>query len=817
MEARQSRQPAPRPVDREVIELRDAVTAKLVHAVGKDVAEASDRDWFVATALAVRDRIVDHWLESTREADTAQKKEVYYLSIEFLIGRLLFDGLINLGLIEPVREALASMGVDLDRLRTLEPDAALGNGGLGRLAACFMDSMASLGIPATGYGIRYQYGLFKQEIHEGWQRELPDDWLAFRNPWEFERPGLTYPVRFGGAVEYVGGNTAQGLWYPAETVLAVAHDTPIVGWRGRHVNTLRLWTARPSDPLGLKTFNQDDYAGAVATRAQLQAICEVLYPSDATPAGQELRLRQEFFFTSAALQDIVHRHLDRYESLDSLPDKAAIQLNDTHPAIAVAELMRILVDEHEYSWADAWRITTATLNYTNHTLLAEALETWPTSLLGRLLPRHLQLIYLINWYHLKDLSGRGITDPALVSSLSLVDESAEKRVRMAHLAFVGSHKVNGVSALHTELMRSTIFRGLETARPGRIVNETNGISFRRWLFQANPELTSLLTEFLGERLLTDWGALKELERLAGDAAFTRRLREARQHNKEALADCVHELAGIRIDSSALFDVHIKRIHEYKRQLLNILEAIALYKAMQEQPANYPCRVKLFAGKAAFDYARAKLIIKLIHDVAQVINSDSALGDRLKMVFVPNYGVSLAETIIPAADLSEQISTAGMEASGTGNMKLALNGALTIGTLDGANVEIREHVGAENFFLFGLTAAEVEEKRRARFTGRDAVKTSPRLGEILESLASGLFSPDDPNRYRVLVEDLLGEDRFMVAADFDAYWNAQRAVDALWTEPERWWRASIMNTARMGSFSSDCTIRAYAADIWGLTG
>jgi starch phosphorylase len=814
MQSRQSHQPAPAPIDRKIGELRDAVAAKLAYAVGKHAADAGDHDWLIATALAVRDRIVDHWLESNRRAEAAPKKEVYYLSIEYLIGRLLFDGLINLGLVEPMREALAGMGVDLDRLRALEPDPALGNGGLGRLAACFMDSMASLGIAATGYGIRYRYGLFKQQIREGWQQELPDDWLAFHNPWEFERPELTYPVRFGGAVEYVGGNTAQGLWYPAETVLAVAYDTPVVGWRGHHVNTLRLWTARPSDPAN--TFHRGDYAGAVAARAQVEAISEVLYPSDATPAGQELRLRQEFFFTSAALQDIVHRHLDRYESLDSLPDKAAIQLNDTHPAIAVAELMRILVDEHEYSWGQAWRITTGTLNYTNHTLMAEALEAWPTPLLARLLPRHLQIIYLINWHHLNDLNARGITDPALVSSLSLVDESAEKRVRMAHLAFVGSHKVNGVSALHTELMRSTIFRGLEAVRPGRIVNETNGISFRRWLYQANPKLSSLLTEVLGERLLADTGALKGLERFAGDTGFIRRVREARLHNKSALADCVHELTGVRIQPSALFDVHIKRIHEYKRQLLNILETIALFKMTRTEPGNYPARVKIFAGKAAFDYARAKLIIKLIHDVAQVINSDSAVGDRLKVVFVPNYGVSLADQIIPAADLSEQISTAGMEASGTGNMKLALNGALTIGTFDGANVEIREQVGADNFFLFGLTAAEVEEKRRSRFAGRDAVKMSPLLGQVLDDLAAGTFSPDDPNRYRVLVEDVLGNDRFMVAADFDAYWKAQRAVDAMWREPERWWQASIMNTARMGSFSSDRTIRGYAEEIWGLT-
>jgi glycogen phosphorylase len=815
MRSSEFQQLAPTPLQRGIVELRDAVTAKLAYAVGKDTSDASDHDWLIATALAVRDRIVDHWLEATRRADAAQKKQVYYLSIEYLIGRLLFDGLINLGLLDPMREALASMGVDLDRLRALEPDPALGNGGLGRLAACFMDSMASLGIPAIGYGIRYRYGLFKQQIQDGWQQERPDDWLAFRNPWEFERPELTYAVRFGGAVEYVGGNTAQGLWYPAETVLAVGYDMPIVGWRGRHVNTLRLWTARPNGPLN--SLQRMDYAAVATARGQVGAISDVLYPSDATPAGQELRLRQEFFFTSAALQDIVRRHVERHDSLDSLPDYAAIQLNDTHPAIAVAELMRILVDDHEYSWADAWDITTRTLNYTNHTLMAEALETWPTGLLGRLLPRHLQIIYLINWYHLNDVNQRGFTDPALVSSLSLVDESTEKRVRMAHLAFVGSHRVNGVSALHSDLMRTTIFRSLEAARPGRIVNETNGISFRRWLYQANPQLTSLLREFLGERVLSDTGVLKELEPLSEDAAFARRFRQVRLHNKSALAECIHELTGVGVESAALFDVHIKRIHEYKRQLLNILESVALFKMMQAQPDRYPPRVKIFAGKAAFDYSRAKLIIKLIHDVGEVINSEAALGGRLKIVFMPNYGVSLAEQIIPAADLSEQISTAGMEASGTGNMKLALNGALTIGTLDGANVEIRDHVGAENFFLFGLTATEVAEKQRSRFAGRDAVNSSPLLGEVLDSIASGMFSPDDPNRYRALIDDILAADRFMLAADFDAYWNAQRAVDALWQQPDRWWRASIMNTARMSSFSSDRTIRGYAEEIWGLGG
>jgi glycogen phosphorylase len=801
----------------DVEELRADIVGKLTYSVGRDLVSASAHDWLFATVLAVRDRIVDRWMEARR---LAPRKQVYYLSIEYLLGRLLFDALTNLNLVEPTRAALAGIGVDLDQLRRLEPDAALGNGGLGRLAACFMDSMASLGIPAHGYGIRYQYGLFKQEISEGWQQELPEDWLAAGNPWEFERPALAYPIQFGGVVEYLAGSTeqARGLWYPDETVVAVAYDTPIVGWRGRHVNTLRLWSAHTSDPIALKAFNRGDYVGAMAARAQAEAISRVLYPSDATPAGQELRLRQEFFFTSASLQDIVRRHLEQHASLDSLPDQVAIQLNDTHPAIAVAELMRILVDERDYSWRNAWRITTSTLNYTNHTLLPEALETWPVSLFNRLLPRHLQIIYLINWHHLRELADHGISDPATTAALSLVDEGIEKRVRMGHLAFVGSRRVNGVSALHTDLMRRTVFGQLAATRPGHIVNKTNGINFRRWLYQANPGLTSLLIDVLGENVLDDDRVLQALERFAGDAGFLRCFADTRFANKVTLSRCVHELTGTTIDPSALFDIHVKRIHEYKRQLLNILEAVALFQSIRAQPQlDWTPRVKIFAGKAATDYTRAKLIIKLAHDVGRIINTDPLIGDRLKIVFLPNYGVSLAELIIPAADLSEQISTAGMEASGTGNMKLALNGAITIGTLDGANVEIRERVGGDNVFIFGLTAEQVEEKRRARLSGREVVHVSPLLAQVIDDLESGMFSPDEPGRFRELVDGLLDHDHFMVLADFEAYWTAQRAVDERWRRPDEWWRASILNTARMGWFSSDRTIREYAHDIWGVAG
>ena len=796
--------------------LRDGILNKLTYSCGKHPANAGPYDWYVATVLAVRDRIVDRWLASDHETETKKKKRVYYLSVEFLIGRLLFDTLINLRMVETARHALSGLGVNLDQLRKLEPDAALGNGGLGRLAACYMDSMAALAVPAFGYGIRYEHGLFAQDIRDGWQHELPERWLAFGNPWEFERLEAEYSIRFGGTVEHADGapgGTARGLWNPDERVLAVAHDIPVVGWRGRHVNALRLWSARSTTPVHLSTFNQGDFVGATAPRAQAEAISRVLYPSDATPFGQELRLRQEYFFTSASLQDIVRRHLEQFEDLTSLPDHAAIQLNDTHPAIAVAELMRILVDEHDLAWDEAWRITAATLSYTNHTLLPEALESWPASLLDRLLPRHLQIIFLINRLHLDDAMAKGLTDPATLANISLIQEDHDKRVRMGHLAFVGSHKVNGVSALHTELMRKTVFRDLDRAVPGRIVNMTNGISFRRWLFEANTGLTSLLTRTLGERLLDDPQALVALERLAGDAGFVERYAATRSANKESLARRIHELVGITVDPSAMFDVHIKRIHEYKRQLLNILEAVALYRAIRAEPGrDFVPRVKIFAGKAAASYERAKLIIKLAGDIGRVINGDGVVGNRLKIVFLPNYSVSLAEEIIPAADLSEQISTAGMEASGTGNMKLALNGALTIGTRDGATLEICDRVGDEHLFMFGLNADQVEDRRRQHFSGRDAAARSPRLTDAIDCIRNGMFSPDEPDRFLALGEAVLGTDNFMVAADFDAYWDAQRAADARWARPD-WWRSSILNTARMGWFSSDRAVREYAQAIW----
>jgi starch phosphorylase len=816
MSQAQHRVPSSEPLTAVEAELRDAIQAKLVYGLGKNPATARESDWYRATAMAVRDHVVDIWMKSRRETKRLKKKRVYYLSIEFLVGRLLLDTLTNLRLAEPARRALHSLGLDLDRLREVEPDAALGNGGLGRLAACFMDSMAALGIPAYGYGIRYEHGLFEQRIRDGWQEEHPETWLMHGNPWEFPHPDKRYTVSFGGVVEYLGGDeaTARAIWYPAEMVLAVPHDTLFGGWRGRHANALRLWQAQAPSPIHLSALDHGDLIGATAARVRAEAISRVLYPNDATAQGQELRLRQEYFFTSASLQDITRRHLEEFGTLDSLADQAAIQLNDTHPAIAVAELMRILVDEHNIGWTRAWRITRATLSYTNHTLLPEALETWPVELFGRVLPRHLQIIYLINWFHLKAVERAGCADPEFLASVSLVQENGDKRVRMGHLAFLGSHCVNGVSALHTELLRKTVFGDLAGTVPTQIINKTNGITFRRWLYDANGPLTGLLVRTLGERMLDEPEVLQGLEQLVTNEDFVAQYRKARTHNKLRLAALLHKCTGVRLPSQALFDVQIKRVHEYKRQLLNLLEAIALYQAIRADPnGEWAPRVKIFAGKAAASYTRAKLIIKLANDIAKVVNADPVVGDRLKIVFAPNYSVSLAEAIIPAADLSEQISTAGMEASGTGNMKLALNGAITIGTLDGANVEIREKVGADNVFIFGMNATEVDRTRELGFTGAAAVDESPRLKAVLDALGDGTFSPDDVSRYAPIVQSLLAEDRFMVAADFDSYWDAQRAVDRLWRTPADWWRMSILNTARMGWFSSDRTVREYARDIW----
>ncbi len=805
------------PEPHDVASFRAAILSKLRYMAAKDPGLARDRDWLVAVSLATRDRVVNRWNETTRRTLRHARKHVYYFSLEFLVGRMLLDALSNLGLVATARAALEDLGVDFDRIRRLEPDPALGNGGLGRLAACFMESMATLGIPAHGYGIRYDHGIFRQVLRDGWQHELPEDWLRFGNPWEFERPEATASVGFGGRVEEIvaSDGSRRSVWHPAETVLAIAHDMPIPGWRGKHVNTLRLWSARAADPLSLSEFNRGDHVGALADRVRLEAISRVLYPSDETPAGQDLRLRQEFFFASASLQDLLRRHCAQHGELGSLPDHAAIQLNDTHPAIAVPELMRLLVDVHRMSWDAAWRIVTQVFNYTNHTLLPEALETWPVGQLAALLPRHLEIIVRLNAEHLDALRAHG-RDGDFIAAVSLIDETNGRRVRMGHLAFLGAHRVNGVSALHTELMRRTVFRDLHATHPEKIVNKTNGITQRRWLFQANPALTALLVDALGPAVCDDPDALTGLVPLAADAALQERFAKQRRSAKLALARLVAELTGTSVDPSALFDVQIKRVHEYKRQLLNVLQTIALYQAIRADPGRgWVPRVKLFAGKAAAGYRTAKLIIKLIHDVGRVINADSAVRGLLTVAFLPNYNVSLAEAIIPAADLSEQISTAGMEASGTGNMKLALNGALTIGTLDGANIEIRERVGADNFFCFGLTADEVMARRATGLGMAAEIEASPALAGAVAALEDGSFAPDEPGRFRELAAALRERDYFMLCPDFERYLGAQRQVDAKWRDAAAWWRAAILNTAHVGFFSADRAIREYASEVWLL--
>ncbi|WP_420854960.1 glycogen/starch/alpha-glucan phosphorylase [Shinella kummerowiae] len=800
----------------DVEQLATELLERLKYRIGKDPKVAKPHDWLTAAILVARDRITDKWMDSTRRTYATGAKRVYYLSLEFLIGRLMRDAMTNTGIMDAMREALASHGVDIDVIAELEPDAALGNGGLGRLAACFMESMATVDVPAYGYGIRYVHGLFRQQMADGWQVELPETWLAHGNPWEFERRESSYEIGFGGAVETIniGEDKQRFVWKPAERVIATAYDTPAVGWRAKRVNTLRLWAANPIDPILLDAFNAGDHIGALKESNKAESLTRVLYPADATPAGQELRLRQEFFFCSASLQDILRRHLQQYPDFTSLPDAVAIQLNDTHPAISVAELMRLLNDVHGLDFDAAWDITRRTFSYTNHTLLPEALETWPVPLLERLLPRHMQIVYAINAKILLEARKQAGFEDQRIRSISLIEESGERRVRMGNLAFVGSHSINGVSALHTELMKETVFADLHKLYPDRINNKTNGITPRRWLMQCNPGLFNLVREAIGDAFMDDADQLKALDAFADKKDFQERFAAIKRENKNRLANLVGSRMGVRIDPAAMFDIQIKRIHEYKRQLLNIIEAVALYDQIRSHPElDWVPRVKLFAGKAAPSYHNAKLIIKLANDVARVINNDPSVRGLLKVVFVPNYNVSLAEIMVPSADLSEQISTAGMEASGTGNMKFALNGALTIGTLDGANVEMRDHVGEENIVIFGMTAEEVAKVRAEGHNPRAIIEQSKELSQALAAISSGVFSPDDRNRFTGLIDGIYNHDWFMVAADFDAYSKAQRDVDAIWTDKTSWYSKTIRNTARMGWFSSDRTIRQYAKEIW----
>ena len=780
-------------------DLKNAVLSHLKYTLGKDADHATVYDWRVALSTAVRDRIVDPWFEATRATYRSDAKRVYYLSMEFLIGRLLEDAMVNSGVLDDAKAVMDDLGLPFERIVFDEPDAALGNGGLGRLAACFLESLSTLGIPAMGYGIRYEHGLFRQRFDHGWQVEEPEDWLTQDHVWEFERPEASFEIGFGGHVHDNGG---RGVWRPHEAVIAQAFDTPVVGWQGRWANTLRLWGALPTQPLDLGRFNAGDYSGAAEPEALARTISRVLYPDDTSEAGKALRLKQEYFFTAASLRDILRRFESDHTDWRDLPKKVAIQLNDTHPAIAGPELVRLLHDERGMEFDDAVEIAQGCLNYTNHTLLPEALERWSEGLMGYLLPRHMQLIERIDDLHAAKYPSRSIT----------VREHGE--VKMGELSFIMANRVNGVSALHTELMKQTVFHDLHTLHPERIVNQTNGVTPRRWLRTCNPSLSGLITETIGEGWVADAAELKRLEPHVEDTAFLDRFGAAKRANKERLSNWVGRELGVKIDPDAMFDIQIKRIHEYKRQHLNILETIALWQEMRDHPnANWTPRVKIFGGKAAPGYHFAKDIIYLINRVAKVVNSDPKTSHLLKIVYPPNYNVTLAERLIPAADLSEQISTAGKEASGTGNMKFAMNGALTIGTLDGANVEIREHVGEDNFFLFGMTAEEVMARREVEGHAAAAIAADPRLARAIDALRNGTFADGDHDRFRGIADNLAGPDYFLVCSDFSDYWRASREVDAAFRDTARWTRMAALNTARSGWFSSDRTISSYARDIW----
>jgi len=780
-------------------DLSEQILHHLTHTQGRGPEFATVFDWRLAVSYTIRDLIVTPWMAGHRASRDRKLKRVYYLSMEFLIGRILGDAIINLGLDAQMDQALATLGLDRTEILEDEPDAALGNGGLGRLAACFMESLSSLGVPAFGYGIRYEHGLFRQRFEGGQQVEAPEDWLNQPHPWEFVRVDYSYTVGFKGHVETVDG---KSVWRPGESVIARAYDTPVIGWEGNWANTLRLWGAQPTNLFDLHRFNAGDYAAAAEPEALARTLSRVLYPDDTTESGKELRLKQEYFLTSAALQDIIRRFVAEHgEDLAHLPDKVAIQLNDTHPAIAGPELIRILMDEHGFGFTEALGLARRTLNYTNHTLLPEALERWSTWLMGHVLPRHLQIIEMIDAEH-RATTGR----PAHVSILQ------HDQVLMGELAFIMAGKVNGVSALHTDLVRSTVFSDLHKLHPDRIVNETNGVTPRRWLRMANPPLAKLLDQSIGTGWTGDLDQLKGLEAHADDPAFLHALRAAKRLNKVALSNGLLAGLGIKADPDAIFDVQVKRMHEYKRQLLNTLEAIALWHRIHESPnGDWTPRLKIFGGKAAPGYWMAKSIIHLINDVAATINKDPVTAPYLQIAYPPNYNVSMAEHLIPAADLSEQISTAGKEASGTGNMKFTMNGALTIGTLDGANVEIREQVGPENFFLFGLTADEAATEKAKPGHARAAIEKSEDMKIALQLIAEGRFGRAE--HYFSLLDRTWNDDPFLVASDFASYFACQRKVDAAYRDARDWDRMAALNIARSGFFSSDRTIRGYMADIW----
>jgi starch phosphorylase len=800
--------------------LREGFLRHATHSLGMNPSEMTSRDAFRAVELAVRDLLVERVLDTEKRYRAAGAKRLYYLSLEFLIGRSLENNLVNLGLCAEARQLFAEFGYDADEVEGWEPDAGLGNGGLGRLAACFLDSLATLAMPGFGYGINYEFGLFKQEIHDGRQVEKPDAWRMYHAPWEVERPQDAVVVPLYGRVEHARDRAGNynPMWLDWRVVIGVPHDMPVAGYGGGTVNYLRLYSARASHEFDVAIFNEGDYVSAVQQKVQTETISKVLYPSEAVASGRELRLVQEYFLVACAVRDIVRRYRADHDDFDAFPDKVAIQLNDTHPALTVAELMRVFVDENDLPWEKAWAITTATCAYTNHTLLPEALERWPVYLLEHVLPRHLQIMFEINRRFLEDVARRRPDDPGLLARMSLVEEGSTQQIRMAHLAIVGSHSVNGVAEVHSELIKTDLVPDFAALWPERFNCKTNGVTPRRWLLEANPGLAHLVTEAVGDGWVTDLDELRRIEPLARDKEFRDRFRAVKRENKVRLARVVRAATGEPLDPDALFDVQVKRMHEYKRQLLNLLHVVHEYLALTEdgKPLE-PARAYIFAGKAAPGYIAAKQIIRAIHDVGRVVNRDPRAKGRMKVAFVPDYRVSLAEVIIPAADLSEQISTAGTEASGTGNMKFAMNGALTIGTLDGANIEIREEVGANNIFIFGLTVEELRQRRAAGpYRPREIYERNPAVRRVVDAFRSGRFSPDEPGRHAWIADRLLAEgERYYHLADLESYLAAQEEASQLYRDPDAWAVKAILNVARIGKFSSDRTIREYARDIWDL--
>ena len=792
----------------DVQSLKEALVYKLIFSLGCPPADATRTNWLNAALLVVRDLAAERWLQTTRYLRRENLRRVYYLSMEFLMGRALSNALIAEDVYDALREALAELGQDLNDIIAEEGDPGLGNGGLGRLAACFMDSLATLRIPAMGYGIRYEYGMFRQDIENGKQVERPDTWTEQDIAWQFRRPSKHYVIRFGGNIHYQG---EQCIWNNSEQITALAYDQIIPGYGTAAANTLRLWSAHAGDVFNLNDFNRGDYFAAMEKQNTSENVSRVLYPDDSTAVGRELRLRQEYFLTSASVQDIVRRHLKENPDISTLADTVAIHLNDTHPVLAIPELMRILIDEHGVSWDDAWAACEKIFSYTNHTLMGEALETWPVEMMGRVLPRHLQLIFEINEHFLDTLRKQGY-DGDFIRRVSLIDEGGERRVRMAWLAVIGSHKINGVAKIHSELMVKSIFADFARLYPERFTNVTNGVTPRRWIALANRGLAQVLDKHIGESWRNHLEQLVKLDPLKEDAAVRAEIRAVKHENKRRLAEWINSELGIKVSPDALFDVQIKRIHEYKRQLLNVLQIINRYNRILKNPdADWVPRVYIFAGKAASAYYAAKKIIHLINDVAKVINNDGRIRDLIKVVFIPNYGVSLAQIIIPAADISEQISLAGTEASGTSNMKFALNGALTIGTLDGANVEILNAVGKDNIFIFGNTVEQVEALRQRGYSPLLYLENDPELHETIIQITSGAFSPEEPSRYH---ENLhVFSDYYQVLADFRSYIEAQDRVDRRYRDQEAWAKAAITNIAHMGYFSSDRSIEDYAKDIW----